>query len=92
VIVFTDTMPLTKKKRAMEKGVKSILKSLLDEGVTYQIYHHQSKSNFNLQVVDYCNWAIYRKWSRGDTRSYDIIKPCIDAEWDVYRNGTNTFY
>lgn len=92
VIVFTDTMPLTKKKRAMEKGVKSILKSLLNEGVTYQIYHHQSKSNFNLQVVDYCNWAIYRKWSRGDTRSYDIIKPCIDAEWDVYRNGTNTFY
>ena len=92
VVVFTDTMPIAKKKRAMEKGVKSVLKSLLDEGVTYRIYHHQSKSNFNLQVVDYCNWAIYRKWSRDDTRSYDIIKPSIDAEWDVYRNGTKTFY
>jgi len=92
IVVFTDTMPVAKKKRAMEKGVKSVLKSLLDEGITYRIYHHQSKSNFNLQVVDYCNWAIYRKWSRDDMRSYDIIKPCIDAEWDVYRNGGKTFY
>jgi len=92
VIVFTDTMPIAKKKRAMEKGVKTVLKSLLGEGVTYRIYHHQSKSNFNLQVVDYCNWAIYRKWSKGDNRSYDIIKPSIDAECDVYRNGETAYY
>jgi len=92
VILFTDVMPVAKKKKAMEKGVKSVLKALLNEGITYRIYHHQSKSNLNLQVVDYCNWAIYRKWSRGDVRSYDIISTSIDAEWDVFRNGSTEFY
>ncbi len=92
VILFTDVMPVAKKKKAMEKGVKSVLKALLNEGITYRIYHHQSKSNLNLQVVDYCNWAIYRKWSRGDVRSYDIISASIDAEWDVFRSGKTEFY
>ncbi len=92
VILFTDLMPVAKKRKAMEKGVKSELTSILHEGVEYRIYHHQSKSNLNLQVVDYCNWAIYRKWSRGDTRSYNLIKGGIDAEWDVFKDGSTEYY
>jgi hypothetical protein len=92
VILFTDTMPVAKKRKAMEKGVKIELASILRAGVEYRIYHHQSKSNLNLQVVDYCNWAIYRKWSKGDERSYNVIAPSIDAEWDVFRDGKSEYY
>jgi len=92
VILFTDTMPITKKRKAMEKGVKSELAAIIREGVEYRLYHHQSKSNLNLQVVDYCNWAIYRKWTNGDKRSYNVIKPSIDAEWDVFRDGKTEYY
>ncbi len=92
VILFTDVMPVAKKHKAMEKGVKMELAALLREGVEYRIYHHQSKSNLNLQVVDYCNWAIYRKWAKGDLRSYDVIKRSIDAEWDVFRDGKTEYY
>lgn len=92
VILFTDVMPVAKKRKAMEKGVKMELASLLKEGVEYRIYHHQSKSNLNLQVVDYCNWAIYRKRARGDERSYNVIRRSIDAEWDVFRDGKTEYY
>ncbi len=53
VILFTDVMPVAKKKRAMEKGVKLELAGLLREGIEYRIYHHQSRSSLNLQVADY---------------------------------------
>jgi len=92
VILFTDIMPVAKKRKAMEKGVKMELAAILREGVEYRIYHHQSKSNLNLQVVDYCNWAIYRKWAKGDERSYDVIRRSIDAEWDVFRDGETEYY
>ena len=33
-----------------------------------------------LQVADYCSWAVQRKWERGDSRSYDLIRDKIVAE------------
>ena len=33
-----------------------------------------------LQVVDYCAWAIQRKWEGGDNRSYELIKAKIGSE------------
>lgn len=45
-----------------------------------------------LQIADYCTWAIQRKWERGDTRSYDLIKPKIRREFDLWRNGTQHYY
>ncbi|MBT6047008.1 MAG: DUF3800 domain-containing protein [Candidatus Scalindua sp.] len=92
LIIFTDNMPLNKKKKAMEKAVKLTLSGLVKEGLQYNIYHHQSKSNLNLQVVDYLNWSIFRKWERGDARSYEIIKKAVDAEWDVFRHGDTIHY
>ena len=92
LIIFTDNMPLNKKKKAMEKAVKLTLSGLVKEGLQYNIYHHQSKSNLNLQVVDYLNGSIFRKWERGDARSYEIIKKAVDAEWDVFRHGDTIYY
>lgn len=47
-----------------------------------------SASDPCLWVADYCTWAIQRKWERGDTRSYDLIKDRIRSEFDVWRTGT----
>lgn len=92
LIIFTDSMPVHKKKKAMEKGVKLTLAKLVKKGLHYNIYHHQSRSNLNLQVIDYINWAILRKWERGDTRSYDIVKDSIGGEWDVFGKGNTVYY
>ena len=92
LIIFTDNIPVQKNKKSMEKGIKLTLAKLVKKGLHYNIYHHQSKSNLNLQVVDYLNWAIFRKWENGDERSYQIIKNAVDAEWDVFKDGNTTYY
>ncbi len=45
-----------------------------------------------LQLTDYCTWAIQRKWEKGDSRSYDMIKNRITYEYDMFRKGTSYYY
>ena len=92
VIVFTDRLPVRKKRSGVEKAVKMTLSNMLPADVSYRVLHHASKSNVELQMADYCNWAIYRKWDRGDERSYEIIASAIKSEFDIFRNGTRCYY
>ncbi len=92
VIVFTDRIPVTKKRRAVEKAVKITLAAKLPKGVRYRIYHHDSKSNFDLQIADYFNWVIYRKWDREDEQAYRPVKEVIRSEFDIFRTGTRLYY
>jgi hypothetical protein len=45
-----------------------------------------------LQVADYCAWAIQRKWERGDSRSYDLIKAKIATEFAPFDAGQVRYY
>ncbi|MEW6354230.1 MAG: DUF3800 domain-containing protein [Pseudomonadota bacterium] len=92
VVVITDNIPIQKKKKAVEKAIKMTLRKMLPDTIRYRVMHHASKSNFGLQVADYCNWAIYRKWESGDARSYDLIKTQIMSEFDILRTGTTHYY
>lgn len=92
VIVFTDTMPIRKKKQAMEKAVKVVLAEMLPKTATYRVVHHDSKSNLDLQIADYCNWAVYRKWDRKDLRHYNLIASAIRSEHDIFKGGTLLYY
>lgn len=87
IIVITDAIPVNKKRKAIEKGVKKILSEMLPKDSKYRIYHHSSKGHYSLQVADYCNWAIYRKWERNDRKYYDLIAPSIKSEFDIFQNG-----
>lgn len=88
VIVFTDRIPVSRKRGAVEKGVKQTLAAMLPAGVAYRVHHHASKSNMDLQIADYCTWSIYRKWTAQDARSYDRVRPAVRREWDVLQAGT----
>ncbi|MFH1368096.1 MAG: DUF3800 domain-containing protein [Elusimicrobiota bacterium] len=92
IIVFTDDLPIRRKRNAIEKTIKTVLSHILPASIKYSIYHHQSKSNYNLQIVDYCNWAIFRKWERSDTRSYDLIRGSIASEFDIFWSGSTFYY
>jgi hypothetical protein len=92
VIVFTDRIPVKGKRNAMEKAVKITLSKMLPKTARYRLLHHDSKSNFQLQIADYCNWAIYRKWDRKDLRSYDLIKTAVKSEFDIFRAGITSYY
>lgn len=92
IIVFTDRIPVQRKKKAVEKAIKETLAKMLPETARYRIYHHDSKSNFDLQVADYFNWATYRKWNIGDFRSYNRIKSTVRSEFDIFRTGIHCYY
>jgi len=87
VVVITDRLPLNKKRGAVEKSIKKTLAEMLPGGVRYRLLHHDAKSNFDLQIVDYCCWAIYRKWDTRDERSYNLISSVIASEFDIFRSG-----
>ncbi len=88
VIVFTDSLPVQRKRGAVEKGVKLTLAAMLPANVRYRVLHHASKSNMDLQIADYCTWSIYRKWTTRDARSFERVRAAVRREWDVLAAGT----
>jgi hypothetical protein len=92
VVVITDSIPVSKKREAVEKAVKQTLSRMLPNGTRYKILHHASKSCTGLQIADYCNWAIFRKWERGDLRSYELIRSGICSEFDIFKTGQRYYY
>ncbi len=94
VVVITDRLPAQKRHgKALEKAIKTELATVSYMGnITHEIFHEPSANHEGLQVADYCNWALFRKWSRNDLRSYALIQPFIRTEFDIFRRGTNRFY
>lgn len=92
VIVYTDQIPVQRNREAIKKAVKQTLAKSLPTGVAFQVLHHDSKSNFQLQVADYCTWAVYRRWARQDERSYRLIATAVRSEFDIFRTGTQRYY
>jgi len=91
-VVVTDQLPLKSKKRAIEKGIRTRLPNFLPADVTYRLFHHSSRAHTGLQIADYVNWALFRKWERGETEFFDLIKPRLMSEFDIFRSGTIYHY
>jgi hypothetical protein len=92
VLVFTDAMPVERLKNAMQKAIKEVLAEMLPATAKYRLFHHESKACLDLQIVDYCNWAIYRKHDRDDSRSYAKIARAVKSEFKIFGGGQRKYY
>lgn len=92
VVVITDSLPVAKKRKAIEKAVKTVLANMLPESTPYRVMHHSSRAHYGLQIADYYNWAIFRKWEHGDDASYALIAKQIRSEFDIFRAGRRYYY
>lgn len=92
VLVITDTLPIQKKRSAVEKAIKVTLAAMRPAGCKYRIMHHASKSTIGLQVADYCNWAIWKKWEGGDDYFFRKIENAVRSEFDIFRSGRTLYY
>ncbi len=93
MFMVTDTIPVKQRRLTIEKAIKHNLSTWAKEhGNSYTIQHYASKSELNLQAVDYLGWAIFRKWERSDLRSYNLIRCCVQSEFDVFEAGATMFY
>ncbi len=62
----------TKEKHSLILGtIKKYLKSM--KLYSYRVYFHQTKSDINSQLADYCCWAIFVKHEREEIRPYQAI-------------------
>jgi hypothetical protein len=90
--IFTDTIPLNKRRDAAEKAIKTACRAELGK-VPFEIFHHSEESNNWIQVADYCTWAVSRKWERSDSRTYLQVLPRLHApELDALRWGAGFYY
>jgi len=81
VVVVTDSIPVQKRKDTVRAQLKQCLKRwAAGHKKSYQLFHHQSANELNLQAVDYLSWALFRKWERGDMRSFDIVSESVVVE------------
>lgn len=92
LIVITDAIPVSKKRKVIEKAVKQTLSKMLPAEIRYRILHHASKSSSSLQVADYLNWAIFRAWERDDRRSLDLISNMVRSQFDIFQSGVRKYY
>lgn len=92
LIIIIDAIETKKKRKAAVKSLKTSLASHIQPRKRCTILHHQSKSHFYLQIADYCCWAVYVKWEKGETRPHERIKGKIRSEFDVFSKGNKKYY
>jgi hypothetical protein len=81
-----------KKQRSAFRGAIDDVIGQVSPTTNYSVASWAATSEPCLQVADYCAWAIQRKWELGDTRSYDLIKPKIRTEFDMWKFGKTLYY
>lgn len=90
IIVITDTIPVNRRRRAVEKAVQTTLGRMLSPRTRYHLLHHQSRSHYGLQVADYCCWAVFLKWESQDGSWLGGIKSVLRNEFkfdEVWNRG-----
>ena len=92
VVIITDSIPVKRQRKAMEKSIKEVLVRMLPKHTSYRILHHATKAHYGLQVVDYCNWAVFRKWEQNDHEHYEKIRLAIKSEFEIFQTGTTRYY
>lgn len=92
IVILADSVPIKKGKELFRKYLKHTLTQMLPQNLRYRIYNHASKSNLELQVVDYFTWATQRKWERGDDEAYRKIAPAVKSESDLFATEHTTYY
>lgn len=92
VVVITDSIPVKKKKKAIEKGIKTTLPQMLPEGTPYRLMHHTSAAHYGLQIADYFNWCIFRKWEHSDDSWSQMVADQLRTEFDIFKRGRRHYY
>ena len=92
VLIFMDRESARARER--EALIKAVKLSLAHhtQGVPYTLSMHSSASHPYLQIVDYCSWAVYVKWERGEMRPFNQIKNLVRSEFLIYQNKKAKWY
>ena len=94
-VIITDNLPVENNKKKQEKALKLGIHNYMKEhslNIRYDVFHHCSASNVNLQIIDYIGWAINRKHEHNDDIYYKKISNYILSEDIVTKDRKKKYY
>lgn len=92
VLIVAAELGTKKARKAFRSGIEEVMKQCLDFRVKHTLAFWRDESDFALMAVDYCLWAVFRKWERGDDTAYKKIAEKVHSEFDLWGRGTTTYY
>jgi len=92
VVIVLSSIFDVNKRELIKKTIKIYLKQIFIK--PFYLYFHESRSDKNTQIADYCCWAVYRKWTDGEIRPYNAINKGnkIKSEFYIFKTGQTIYY
>lgn len=91
LLITTASIGTKKGQAVYTSAVNDVVRQHLPEQ-RWKTHFPKSEADPCLQAVDYCTWAIQRKWERGETTAYDRVSPYIEYEFDLWSRGSTYHY
>jgi hypothetical protein len=91
LLVVASSLQVNRRKSVLAHAVRDVVEQVVQTSV-WSTAFWPSQADPCLQVADYVTWAIQRKYERGDTRSYDLIREKIATEFEPFQFGPTTYY
>lgn len=92
LLVVAASIGTKKGRAAFRAAIESVMTQCVPFRVKRTLAFWRDDSDFALQAVDYCTWAVMRKWERNDNTYYDLIKDKVSNVYDLWQAGTTTYY
>ncbi|CTQ74172.1 DUF3800 domain-containing protein [Roseibium alexandrii] len=80
-----------KKRSSFKENVNNVVQQIVPRE-QWEVSFADSANDPCLWLADYCAWAIQRKWERNEDEFYNMIKPKINSEYDLWERGTRHYY
>ena len=91
VLITAAALAVKSNKSAFKQAVNNAAQQTLSRN-QWRVSFIQASEDPCLWAVDYCSWAIQRKWEIGDDAPYRLISGKISSEYDLWRRGQRHYY
>jgi uncharacterized protein DUF3800 len=85
--ITTASVGTHREKGLFSTAVNRVVQQVLRTNKHHRTNFCRSIADPCLQAVDYCTWAIQKKWERQDDRSYKLISDRLNHEADMWAHG-----
>ncbi len=92
VLVVAASLGTRRERKAFRTAIEDVMTQCVNYRVKRTLAFWRDESDFGLQAVDYCTWAVMRKYERGDDQHYNQIREKIGTEFDLFATGTKHWY
>jgi hypothetical protein len=80
VLVVAAELGTRRERREFRRAIETVMQTHLPYRVKRTLAFWPAASDFAIQAIDYCLWAVFRRWERGDDTYYRLIAKKVVTE------------